>query len=118
MRKLLVLLFVLSINVLAADDCGVNVYNTATGKLHKRFLIVNLTHPKNKEIVSKKCYTDVEKNEHDANSFDVVAKCDFEDGDKLFSRSLNEYENANEYGRFIATYSYNMFAYEIICTNR
>jgi len=61
MRKVFVLFLLLNINLLAAHDCGVNIYNVATGKLHKKFLNGNQVHPKNKNIVSKRCTTDVEK---------------------------------------------------------
>jgi hypothetical protein len=116
MKKVLISFLLLNINIFAADDCGVNIYNMATGKLHKRILVANSTHPKNKKIVSKRCETDVRKNEFDTNSFDVVAKCEFENGDKIFNRLTNEYEDANNLGYLIATYSYNMFAYEINCS--
>lgn len=115
MRKVFVLFLLLNINLLAAHDCGVNIYNVATGKLHKKFLNGNQVHPKNKNIVSKRCTTDVEKNVDDINSFNVVAICEFEDGDKIFDRSTNDYEKASGSGGIMATYSYNMFGYEIIC---
>lgn len=109
----------MSINLFAAEDCGVNIYNTTTGKLHKKFLNGNYAHPKNKNIVQKRCTTQIRKNEFDINSFDVVAECMFEISDKLFTRSTHEYVDADDYGNvFIATYSYNMFAYEILCENK
>ena len=115
MRNALILLCLLNINILAMYDCGVNVFNIATGKLHKKFLHGNHVHPKNRDIASKRCITDVVKNEDDTNSFNVVAKCEFEDGDKIFNRSTNDYEKASGSGGIMATYSYNMFGYEIIC---
>ena len=119
MKRIIISFLLLSINLFAAEDCGVNIYNTATGKLHKKFLNGNYVHPKNKNIVQKRCTTQIRKNEFDINSFDVIAECMFEEGDKLFIRSTHEYDDAGNYGNgFIATYSYNMFAYEILCENK
>lgn len=118
MKKILFLFFILNINILAADDCGVNVYNTATGKLHKKFLVVNSAHSKNKKIVLKRCSTAVEKNEFDVNSFNIIAKCEFEKGDKIFNRLTDKYEDVDSSEiSIMATYSYNMFAYEMNCSN-
>ena len=119
MKRIIISFLLLSINLFAAEDCGVNIYNTATGKLHKKFLNGNYVHPKNKNIVQKRCTTQIRKNEFDINSFDVIAECMFEEGDKLFIRSTHEYDDAGNYENgFIATYSYNMFAYEILCEHK
>lgn len=115
MKKILALFLLLNINIFSADDCGVNIYNVATGKLHKRFVAAEQAHLKNKKIVSERCVTEVEKNEYDMNSFNIVAICEFEIGDKIFNRRTNNYEAAEGVGKFIASYSYNMFAYEIFC---
>ena len=112
MRNTLILLCLLNINILAMYDCGVNVFNIATGKLYKKFLRGNQVHPKNRDIAS-----DVSKNDDDINSFNIVAKCEFEIGDKLYNRTTKAYQDADNSEWIIATYSYNMFAYEIICEN-
>jgi len=117
MRNTLILLCLLNINILAMYDCGVNVFNIATGKLHKKFLHGNHVHPKNRDIASKRCITDVVKNEYDTNSFNIVERCEFETGDKLFNRITKAYQDAENSEWIIATYSYNMFAYELICDN-
>ena len=119
MKRIIISFLLLSINLLAAEDCGINIYNTATGKLHKRFVNGNYAHPKNKNIIQKRCTTEFEQNEIDINSFKIVADCAFEEGDKIFNRSTQEYEDAYNYaGGRIATYSYNMFAYERLCENK
>ena len=117
MRYILILLCLLNVNIFAAYDCGVNVFNIATGKLYKKFLRGNQVHPKNRDIASKRCITDVSKNDDDINSFNIVAKCEFEIGDKLYNRTTKDYQDADNSEWIIATYSYNMFAYEIICEN-
>ena len=112
-KHILGLLFLLAVNILAADDCGINIYNAATQKLHKRIFVAEQAASKNEKVVSKRCTTNVEKNEYDVIFFDAVANCVFEIGDKIFNRRMNVYEDAEGVGRFIATYNYNMFAYEI-----
>ena len=64
-----------------------------------------------------RCITDASKNDDDINSFNIVAKCEFEIGDKLYNRTTKAYQDADNSEWIIATYSYNMFAYEIICEN-
>jgi hypothetical protein len=124
MKKILALFLLLNINIFSADDCGVNIYNVATGKLHEKFFAANHVHPKNKNIVSKRCLTIVERDEKNnietnisgVNTFRVVASCEFKNGDQIFNRSTNEYEKADGYGySLLAEYSYNMFAFEILC---
>lgn len=123
-KHIFVLLFLLVVNILAVDDCGINIYNVATGKLHEKFFAANHVHPKNKRIISKRCLTVVEENVKSSietnnlgvNSFRIAASCEFKTGDQIFNRLTNEYEKADDYGySTLAEYSYNMFAFEILC---
>lgn len=118
MKRIVISFLLLSFSVLSASDCGVNVYNVATGKIHKKYFVANHVHPQNKKIVSERCFTDViEDDQFNKSAFKIVANCSFKDDDMVFRPATKTYEmsSTDDYEGYMAIYSYNLFAYEILC---